>query len=92
MTLVLLILALHERDLIGGGTRSTRGEMETKVQHSILILRAKTLYANLEYNCDFFVQELYASFFFFFYDNVVRPGIKNKNVKIKCSAHDAFLE
>ena len=30
--------------------------------------------------------------FFFFYDNVVRPGIKNKNVKIKCSAHDAFLE
>ena len=44
-------------------------------------------------NCDFFVQELYASlFFFFFHNNVVRPGIKNKNVKIKCSAHDAFLE
>ena len=72
MTLVLLILALHERDLIGGGTRSTRGEMET----------VTFLYKNY----------MHPSFSFFFHNNVVRPGIKNKNVKIKCSGHDAFLE
>ena len=53
---------------------------------------AQHLYANIEYNCDFFFQEIYLCIILFLNNIVVRPGIKNKNVDIKSSAHDTFLE